>query len=824
MKPSLPNSLCVSLAALAALAASDLPGQCQPLASVHNVLPGVGGSLGGRVAALLPWDPDGSGPLGGGLVVGGSFTAAGTTASSGAAFLDLQTRTFTRLGQPPGNVNHLAKGPQNQLYAVCGQRVCRWNGVQWLPLSLQIDGVVAGLAAMPNGDLVIGGSFYLVDGVVCQGLARWQGSGWSPLGFAAGTSVGDLDLLPNGDLLVAGDLYTASAAGRLATVTSSGAGAGTVAFLPGAPAGAFAVAIAPGGDLVVSASQPSPGIFRRSGGLWTALTTQGSASSVVHVAPNGDVYVGGSFTSFEGIACNRIARFDGTAWGPLGAGVGVAFGPSVSCIVDAPAGGIVAAGSFRLAGDLAAANIAQWNGTAWSPFGVGLNGPVYAVLPRPDGDTIVAGDFGSVVDTNGARCHAIARRSNGQWFAMGQGLGGRAITLVQLPNGDVVAGGSFQTAGGAPSRNIARWDGTAWHALGSGTDGFVNALVVLPNGHLLVGGAFQDAGGVAVGNIARWDGSTWHTAGSFDGAIESLSMRSDNQVLAGGWFTTVNGLTVNRVAVGDGSSWSGLGAGLPALVRRIVESQTLGTFAVTAFGLERFDGTQWSSVGVPPSLTTSLVVLPDDSLLIGSYAIGSPPNTSSVTRYDGTSLTNWATLQNGSVFALAVDRDDQVWCGGEFEQAVSAPGQPVSAYLLQLTSACPAAQVPYGTGCSSTGSPAQLLGIASPWVGGTWRALGLGLPPAAPFVLQVIGLPAWPTPLSWILSEGQPGCDLLVDPLLLDLAPILGGASLAAWRVPTLPVLVGQQLALQHLPFAFNQGVLTGVFATNALRATVGSY
>lgn len=819
MKRVLPICL---LVACAGIPAARLPSQCASLAAPANVLPGVmGNALGGTVWAMTPWDPDGPGPQQRGIVLAGFLTMAGGTPVDGVAFLDPATHTFRRLGAPVvgplASVTRLAAAPQGQLFALAGQRVLRWNGAQWQPLSLQIDGPVHALAVLPNGEPVIGGQFSYVDGVACTGLARLAPAGWTSLGFLNGNSVFTLAVQANGDLLVGGDLAHPSGTGGLATVSG-----GTVSLLPGAPRPVVASAIAPNGDLVVSASQPAAGVFRRSGGVWSSLTTQGSFASAMHVAQNGDLYVGGSFTTFEGVPCKRIARFDGSAWTALGAGVDLGFVPNVSSIVDAPNGGIAVAGNFLRAGNTSAASLARWDGTFWSTFGSGVGQPVRVVLPLPNGDLIVAGDFQDLPDANGARCQRIARRSNGQWFALGGGLDGGALALARLPNGDLVAGGTFQQAGGVPCRHLARWDGSSWHAFGTGADAFVHTLAVLPNGDLLAGGYFGSVDGVAASRVARWDGTQFHPFGAFDGGVEHLAVRANGGVLACGAFTAVDGQPASRVAAFAGGSWSPLGAGIPALVGQILESNTGLVVAATGGGAHRWDGVQWQALGTPSGLSR-LCGLADGSVLI-SYGTGSSAPEAKALRYDGTSVVEWARLSGGRIDSMVLDRDDRVWVAGAFMHVASAAGDVGSPFLVSLSSSCAAAQVRYGTGCVGSGGLVELTGVSRPWLGGTWRARSAGVPAGAAIVLQSVGFPNWPTPLGFYVTEGQPGCDLLAMPVLLDLLPVAAGGAETAWPVPNVAALVGQSLALQHLPCEFGPGGLTAVFASNALLATVGSY
>ncbi len=767
---------------------------------------------------MVRWDPDGAGPMASGVVVSGPITIAGSTMVDGVAFLDLSTQTFTRLGTPNTGTSSpgigVFTGPQGELFGVAGQRVLRWTGLHWQPLSMQMDGQVFGLVVLANGEIVIGGSFHLVDGNWCPGMARLTATGWSSVGFDTGTSVSSLARLPNGDVLVAGDLVHSMGTGGMATLNGN-----TVSFLLGAPSGVFSTLVAPNGDLFVSASQPAVGIYRRSGGVWSALTTQGSFGWKLHLAPNGDLYVGGGFATFEGVPCNNVARFNGSTWSALGSGVSAGWVPRVSAIVDAPNGGILVGGAFLRAGNVGVTNLARWDGTFWNPLGVGLNAPVRASLALPNGDLIVAGDFADLPDANGARCHRIARRSNGQWFAMGSGLDGGALSLARLPNGDIVVGGSFQHAGGVLCNNLARWDGTNWHAYGSGTNAYVHAVEVLPNGDLIAGGYFTLANGVAVARAARWDGAQFQPFGNFNGGVEHFAVRANGSVVAVGAFTFVDGQPAERAAQRSGGTWSAMGAGLPTLSRNVVESTHGQVFAITTQDAFAWDGTQWQGLGIA-SYITELLALPDGSVLLGSSIGGAQAK---VLRYDGSAVTEWASLLGGLVTTLTLGSDDQVWCGGVFTQTSVAMGNVASPYLLQFASSCPAAQVPYGAGCTSSGGLVQLTGVSRPWLGGTWRARCTGLPAGAPFSLQVVGFPTWPYPMSWLFPEGQPGCNVLITAELIDVLPVLGGVAESAWPVPNVPALAGQSIALQHVPLEFGPGGLA-VFSSNALAATVGSY
>ena len=120
-------------------------------------------------------------------------------------------------------------------------------------------------------------------------------------------------------------------------------------------------------------------------------------------------------------------------------------------------GNLYISGPFKVAGEVIANKIVQWNGSSWSALGSGVNGSVYALAVS--GNTLYAGGF-------------------------------------------------FTTAGGILATTIAQWNGSSWSALGSGTSGEVYALAVSGN-TLYAGGQFMTAGGVSANSIAQWNGSDW---------------------------------------------------------------------------------------------------------------------------------------------------------------------------------------------------------------------------------------------------------------------------------------------------------------------------
>jgi trimeric autotransporter adhesin len=93
--------------------------------------------------------------------------------------------------------------------------------------------------------------------------------------------------------------------------------------------------------------------------------------------------VGGHFDTAGGVAASCVAKWDGQAWSPLGAGIGVfAFGKYelVHALAQFDEDGsgpnpprLFAAGTFTFAGGQSITNLARWDGTSWSEVGGGVN-------------------------------------------------------------------------------------------------------------------------------------------------------------------------------------------------------------------------------------------------------------------------------------------------------------------------------------------------------------------------------------------------------------------------------------------------------------------
>lgn len=276
--------------------------------------------------------------------------------------------------------------------------------------------------------------------------------------------------------------------------------------------------------------------------------TDGEVAAMLTL-PNGDLILGGNFFQAGGVPAIHIARWDGSTFSAIGGGIDplVPFGSAVQAIVALPNGNLVVAGTFQTIGGTTMNNIARWDGSSWNALGTGINGPVRGLTVTLAGDVIATGSF---TQAGGGAAAGIARWDGASWNALGTGLGVfGGTTVATMANGDLVVGGTFVTAGGLSANRIARWNGASWSALGSGVGGVVSALLPLPNGELLVGGLFTTAGGLPSNRIARWNGSAWSTFGTgFNAGVQELLLAGNGSVVVGGDFATANGSPAARIA------------------------------------------------------------------------------------------------------------------------------------------------------------------------------------------------------------------------------------------------------------------------------------
>ena len=530
----------------------------------------------------------------GDLYIGGNFVQAGNILANYIA--EWNGTSWSALGAGVNNSVYALAVSGTNLYAggyftsagnvTNVNYVAEWNGSSWSALGLGVGPVtsydatqVRALAVMGT-NLYAGGNFSTAGGNSADGIAEWNGSGWSPLGPGLGyvyaLAVMGTDLYAGGEFLYAGPIEVFEVAewnGSRWSAMQSG--------LNGPPS-AFAVSgtnLYVGGEFTDASGVNATNVALWSNGNWYALGPGVQGVVVNGLAMSGtNLYAGGYFTG-AGSDTNvyNVALWNGTTWSGVGSGISNETSSAEVYAMLASSNTLYAGGVFTRAGGGGANNLAQWNGTNWSPLCQGLGGgnPFVNAVAVADGTLYIGGEF---ITSGTNPCACVAQWNGSGWSGLGSGMASTnleessTVNALALIGSDLYAGGYFTSAGGVAVSSIAHWNGTNWSSMDSGMGGAdptVDALAV-SGSTLYAGGYFSSAGSdTNASSIAQWDGSEWSSLGSgVDGEVDALAV-SGATLYAGGFFTTAGDNTnANCIAEWDGNNWSSLGSGLAAACLR----------------------------------------------------------------------------------------------------------------------------------------------------------------------------------------------------------------------------------------------------------------
>lgn len=466
-----------------------------------------------------------------------------------------------------------------------------------------------------GGDLIAAGRFRLSDEDAGGSLARWTGSAWELVG---GGIEGNGDPIVT-DMEIDGDKIYVT---------------GSVTFAGGQQVSHVAMWDA----TKARWSSLNDGIFGQSGG-WVIGAPPGQ---VLVRDQGGEIYVGGHFSLIGGRNALGIARWDGNQWNPVDDPTATRLGVNGSVIVvaDGPADSLYVGGEFQLVGgDVAAGNVGHFTGDAWSPLGVGLDGPVMALAAS--GKTLYAGGF--FLRSGPVLARHVAQWNGSTWSGVGAGFDAAVRALAVGPDGNLYAGGDFTEAGDVVVNHVARWNGATWQALGAGFDGEVHALAFDAAGKLYAGGTFGKSGDKDVKRIASWNGTTWSAVGdgvggeeSWDGIVRAIVTYDGKLTIGGSFDRTGTSKTLQNLASWNGTTWVDVGGGvhrewgaeIASLAARGKQLYLVGNFveggkaadggAGTPLALLGvWNGTSWSDLGGGLADLGNVVHVQKDRVWIG---------------------------------------------------------------------------------------------------------------------------------------------------------------------------------------------------------------
>ncbi|MGW8184632.1 MAG: Ig-like domain-containing protein [Candidatus Moraniibacteriota bacterium] len=287
-----------------------------------------------------------------------------------------------------------------------------------------------------------------------------------------------------------------------------------------------------------------------------------STINTIAIQADGKILIGGAFTSYNGTAINRIARLNADGTLDILFTVGTGASGIVRAISLQSDGEIIIGGDFTTYNSTARNRIARLNtdGTLDTAFivGTGASNTVSELAIQSDGKIIIGGNFTTY---NSISRNRIARLNTDgtldTTFTVGTGAGSYVRAVSIQSDGKIIIGGSFTTYNSITRNRIARLntDGTLDTTFnpGTGPSSDVYGVTIQPDGKIIIGGAFTTYGGVARSCIARINtngtlDTTFIVGTGANNYVYSATVQSDNKIIIGGSFTTYNGVVRNYIA------------------------------------------------------------------------------------------------------------------------------------------------------------------------------------------------------------------------------------------------------------------------------------
>ncbi len=425
----------------------------------------------------------------------------------------------------------------------------------------------------------------------------------------------------------------------------------------------------------------------------------GGSVRVIHVAPNGDVLIGGENLSVTDLAIpmGALVRFkaDGSidlAFKPVSSG-------RVDAIIDDGADGFYLGGTFTNVAGQPNAFFARINALGASISGnlLGVNAPLHSLLRDAASGAIFLG--GEFTQLGGLPVNRIARlrSDNVRDTRFVADINGSVLALSLTRNGDLLVGGEFTQVNGASRLNFVRL--TARGAINTdyperGIDNRVRAVVERGDGDIVIAGDFTRVSNKSHKRIIQFDENSSRSVvlGGTDAPIHALQLLSGDHLVFGGEFTDAGGFARNRLARTDGHGIMDetLDTAINGIVTTVVRLPTHqwligGDFTqfdnATRTGLALMNSI--GSVITPLSgsadaqlngVPLAMAALPSGDIVIaGEFTSAYNAGAGYVIRTNGDAsqrspFANFSADANDTVRALAVQQDGKIFIGGDFSQ------------------------------------------------------------------------------------------------------------------------------------------------------------
>lgn len=517
------------------------------------------------------------------------------------------------------------------------------------------------ILVQPDGKILITGGFISWNGQPPGGLIRLNSDGSVDTPFALNSgSVGfrKIVLLTNGKIVGIGINTINGNVIRVARC--NGDGTLDTSFTPDQPNNnIYALALQADGKIIIG------GFLTQIGGISKNVFARLDANGIVDASFNsnngfnekvttlalqsdGRVIMGGDFILFDGIAQNRIIRFESDGIKDGSFEIGSGFNSTVKSIVIQPDGKLLVGGNFTTYNGVSSNYMIRLNtnGTKDATFNIGLgfNDYVKTIALQLDGKIVIGGNFTQFNGEEQKYCMRLnSDGTKDESFTVATAFNNRVTKMELQADGKIMVGGNFTVFNGQNQHSIIRLntDGTKDNSFQIGT-GFIfqNSTDVIRDIKILEDGKMYIAASTGIYNGIYYsvplrlnsDGSldlTFTQGASIvnDGSrVDALAVQQDGKLIVGGSFAGINGV--------------------PQSQKRIMRVNTDGTFDAS-FNVG--EGVIPSSGGFNEGACLAIAVQPDGKIWVG----GSFFNYKKTASFSAIRLT-------GDSF-LSIDNPESMW-------------------------------------------------------------------------------------------------------------------------------------------------------------------
>ncbi|MCB0767494.1 MAG: delta-60 repeat domain-containing protein [Flavobacteriales bacterium] len=489
-----------------------------------------------------------------------------------------------------GNVHDMAQQPDDKIVivgslgsynGVTREYIARVNSDGTLDSSfapVQIANAYAptAVALQSDGKILVGADNY-------RGLVRLNTDGTTDASFPtgvlvnfqpnAGGSVHDVVVQSDGRILVGGffSYYNFGACNSLIRLLPDGTRDPTFTAAIGCY-GVMEIEVQPDGRIIIVGYFTTYGGVARMGvarleqdGTLDTTFDAGSGGnglvSCIRLQEDGRILLGGDFTSFNGVPCERIVRLDHSGnVEPTFFTIPGANGAIKDIAID-DVGSILCVGEFTMFGGAQRGRIGRLraDGTLDQTFNdqIGSNNTLNCVLSRSDGTVVIGGAqfrYGSLVRRGLTRL--LHNGSADEDFNPTVSANSSVASVLLTSGGKVLIAGGFTAYGGVARTRIARLmpNGELDRTFdpGSGPDHGVWKAAMQVDGRVLIAGEFTNYGGTPCNGLARIleTGSidtTYRIGTGAAGQVVCVAVGPDDKALVGGLFQSFNGLVRKRL-------------------------------------------------------------------------------------------------------------------------------------------------------------------------------------------------------------------------------------------------------------------------------------